>query len=199
MLPIEEAVVPESGRRSAPTSAAGRSGSARAAVARASAPRLASSGGGPIGRAGALDQTASGFDAPSFGRRAEIANDLGQRSPLDELHGVEVHAAVGADREDRHDVAMVQIGRRLRLGLKPQEVPRVHRRGERQYLQGDPAAERNLHRLVDDSHAASANLSDDLVVAEHAGPGVSALIRRDGPVRDPRQRPSQPAQHLEPP
>ena len=61
---------------------------------------------------------------------------------------------------------MVQVGGRLRFVLEALELLRVQRRGEGQHLQGHPPAQRELHRLVDDAHAAAADLADDAEVAQ---------------------------------
>ena len=54
-----------------------------------------------------------------------LAEPIGQRAALDELHGVVVHAPVAADREDRHDVGVVQGRHDLRLDLEPRQLPGV--------------------------------------------------------------------------
>ena len=85
----------------------------------------------------------------------------GERLTVDELHGVVVHAAFAADGVDGHDVRVVQARRRLRLVVEALQLPRVHRRRERQHLQRHPPAQRHLLRLVDDAHAAPAHLAHD--------------------------------------
>ena len=55
--------------------------------------------------------------------RARIAPGvLRQRGPLDELHRVVLLAFMLADLVDRHDVGMVEVGRRLGLGAEPLDV-----------------------------------------------------------------------------
>src|SRR5262249_48879228 len=92
---------------------------------------------------------------------------------VDKLHRVKVHAAFAARGEDRHNVGVMQACRGLRFVLEPLKLPAIQRRGERQYLERDAAAERNLLRFVDDSHAAAADLAEKLEVAE-----VAELHRR---------------------
>ena len=75
-------------------------------------------------------------------------------------------AALAADEVDRHDVRVMQLGGRLRLVLEALQLPGVERGGERQHLQGHAPAERELLGLVDDAHAAPADLADDAEVAE---------------------------------
>ena len=96
----------------------------------------------------------------------QLADHLGQALALDELHGVVVHAPLAADGVDRHDVGVVQAGGGLGLELEPLELPGVERRGEGQDLQRHAAAERDLLGLVDDAHAAAADLAEDPEVAQ---------------------------------
>src|SRR5262249_44263937 len=49
-----------------------------------------------------------------------LAQDRVEALALDELHGVVVNAAVFADAEDRHDVGVMQPGRRL--GFPPEAL-----------------------------------------------------------------------------
>ena len=101
---------------------------------------------GPTGSAGAA--------------AAARAITCGQGPALDELHGVEVDAALAADGEDRDDVRVVQLRRGLGLVLEPLQLARVERGREGQHLQGHAAAQRDLLGLVDDAHAAAADLAD---------------------------------------
>ena len=77
-----------------------------------------------------------------------------------------MHTPLAADGVHRDDVGVVQLRRRLRLGLEPLQLPRVQGRGERQHLQRDAAVEGHLLRLVHDAHAAAAQLADDAEVAQ---------------------------------
>ena len=99
---------------------------------------------------------------------AQLGDHRGQGLAVDELHGVVVHAALAADGVDRDDVRVVQAGGGLGLDLEPLELPGVERRGERQDLQRHAAAERDLLGLVDDPHAAAADLAEDAEVAQDA-------------------------------
>ena len=93
-------------------------------------------------------------------------DDLSEGPAVDELHGVVVHAAITADREDRHDVGVVQLSGGVGLGAEPLELAAIEGRREREHLQGDPAPERDLPRLVDDTHASAADLANQLVIAQ---------------------------------
>ena len=114
---------------------------------------------------------------------------------LDVLHRVVAHPALAAHRVHRHDVGVVQARRRLRLDLEPLQLPGVQRRGERQDLQRHPPAQRDLPRLVDDPHAAPADLADDPVVAQHAHPGDGVGARGRGGGRARGEGPAQVGHH----
>ena len=61
--------------------------------------------------------------------------------------------------------------------LEALQLPRVEHGGERQHLERDAAAERNLLGLVDDAHAAAADLAEDAEVAEDPHPTLSQRER----------------------
>jgi hypothetical protein len=60
--------------------------------------------------------------------------------------------------DDNTSSPVVATGGGVCLILEALELPAVQGRGERQDFQGHAAAERNLHRLVHDSHTAAADL-----------------------------------------
>ncbi len=62
---------------------------------------------------------------------SELADDRSQREPGDELHRVIVDARFAANRVNRHDVRMMQMGRGLDLDLKPLNRSGVERGGVR--------------------------------------------------------------------
>ena len=97
---------------------------------------------------------------------AEFGDDLVEPLAADELHGVEVRAVVLADAEDRDDVGVVQPGGGPRLHGETLQLRRASHLLPGQDLQGDVPAERLLDRLVDDAHAAPADLAEDRVVAQ---------------------------------
>ena len=190
-------VGPASRRRGRPTSGLA---SARASVGPSGRPRPGCAGAPVVPRAGwptrpeasVAVEIAGGGPArgrrPGPGRRAAAARAItcGQAAALDELHGVEGHAPLAADRVDRHDVRVVQAGGGLGLELEPLQLPGVERRGERQDLQRHPAAQRELLGLVDDAHAAPADLAEDPEVAQEPSPRPgrpSGLGPGRGPVR----------------
>ena len=102
----------------------------------------------------------------SSGRAPQLGDRLLQRLAVDVLHRVVVDALLLPDGEHRHDVRMVQLGRRLRFVAEAGDLPLIEHRGERQDLERHAPVERLLVRLVDDAHAAAADLAHDPVVAD---------------------------------
>ncbi len=100
---------------------------------------------------------------------AKLADDHGERLPVDELHGVKMHAAFGTDRVNRDDVRVVQLGGGLGLVLEALQVLGVESGRERQHFQGDAPIQRQLDRLVNDPHATPADLAHDPVIAQRFG------------------------------
>ena len=97
---------------------------------------------------------------------AQLRNHGGHGLPFDELHRVIVHAAIGAHGMHRHDVRVMQVGRRLRFLLEARQLLGIEGGGEGEHLEGDAPAQRNLLRFVDNAHAAPADLADDAKIAE---------------------------------
>src|SRR5947207_1039401 len=77
-------------------------------------------------------------------------------------------------------VGGVQLCGGLGLGLEPLQLPRVQRGGERQHLERDAAVQRDLLGLVDDAHAAAAELAEDAEVAEPAMISLPSPQRGEG-------------------
>jgi hypothetical protein len=100
---------------------------------------------------------------------------------FDELHHDEVAAGVLVDVVDRADVRVFQCRRRARLASQPLERLRVVADLLREELQRDATAELDVLGLVDDAHAAAAELLQDPVVgdglADHV---VNPQARRSG-------------------
>jgi len=95
-----------------------------------------------------------------------LLNDVIDRRPVDQFHGVEVDAVLFAGGVDRHDVAVVQAGGGLGLAVEALHRGGGQARPRGQDLQRHPAVERGLPRLVDDAHAAAPQLANDLEVTE---------------------------------
>ena len=91
---------------------------------------------------------------------------LGQAAAQDELHGEVSLSFVLAGLVDRYDARMVQQCDRLGLVLEPAELNIVGQDPGPDHLEGDRPVEAYLEGLVDDPHAAAAQLSLDLVIAE---------------------------------
>ena len=109
----------------------------------------------------------SGLPIGPVAEPPQLGDDLVEPLALDELHGVEADVAVLADLEDRHDVGVVQPRRGLRLAAEPLQGHRGRpTTWPRQDLQRHAAAQRDLLGLVDDPHAAPADLAEDPVVAD---------------------------------
>ena len=97
---------------------------------------------------------------------AVAVEPAGQAAAGDQLHAEVALAVVLADLVDRHDVGVVQRRDRLGLVLEPPELGVAGQNAGPDHLQGDRAVQADLPRLVDDPHAATAQLAADLVVAE---------------------------------
>jgi hypothetical protein len=91
---------------------------------------------------------------------------LRQRAALEEAHGEEMAAVVLAHLVDGDDVRVVERGRRLRLVAEAMDGGLVGEPGAQDHLERHGAAEARVARLVDDAHAAAAELLEDLVVGE---------------------------------
>ncbi len=101
--------------------------------------------------------------------RPRLVHEARERTPFDESHGVEVNPVLAADLEDRDNVRVIQRRGGLSLDPKPLDLPWVHRGGDRQHLEGDLPAGRDLHSLVDDTHPPAAELANDAVAADRVG------------------------------
>ncbi len=87
-------------------------------------------------------------------------------------------AIVLADLVDGDDVRVVEPGDGLGLVAEPADLVVGGQRGGPDHLQGDGAVQADLSGLVDDAHAAAAELGLDLVVAEIAHPCAGRQARR---------------------
>ena len=99
----------------------------------------------------------------------QLDQDGVQPLSLDVLHHVVMQPAFLADAEDRHDVGVVQACRRARLPLEPLPLLPVGEHLSGQDLQRHVPAQRDLFGLVDDPHAAAADLAQDAVIAQALG------------------------------
>ena len=99
-------------------------------------------------------------------RSPEPADDRVEPHPLDILHHEIVEAVLLADAQNRHDVRMVQAAGRPRFAEESPAVRIVEPRVTGQHFHRHATAKRFLHGLVDDAHAAAADLSQDAEVAQ---------------------------------
>ena len=132
---------------------------------------------GPVAATAVLPGAYRRAGATMVAEPCQLVDDLVEPLALDELHGVIGRLAVLADLEDRHDVGVVQPRRRLRLAAEPLQRLGVVRDLVRQDLQRHPAAQADLLGLVDDPHAAPADLPEDPVVAQPLRPARDRIPR----------------------
>ena len=84
---------------------------------------------------------------------------------------------------DRDNVLVVELRRCLGFVLEPLKLLGVEGGGERQHLQSHTPVQRDLVRLVNDPHAAPADLPNDAVVAEatqHPGFPHQGVVQFNG-------------------
>jgi hypothetical protein len=93
-------------------------------------------------------------------------NAVLERLALQKLHGDEGLALVLVDVVDRADVGVVEGGAGLGLALEPLQGDGVAEELLGQELQRDGPVEAGVLGLVDDTHAAAANLLEDAVVRD---------------------------------
>jgi hypothetical protein len=118
-----------------------------------------------VGRLRPRALAVSRLDAGRLGpQAAQLFDDLIQRLPLNELHGVITGVAVLADVKNRYDVGVVQLGGGPRLAAEALQGVTVTGDTGREQLESHAPAQRHLLGLVDDAHAASGNLAQDAVV-----------------------------------
>ena len=89
-----------------------------------------------------------------------------QRAALDIFERQKGPAGAVAVIEDLHDVGMLQQRDRSGFALETLQIVRAHVFAREEGLDGDEAVEGGLLRLVDDAHAAPADLIEDLVARQ---------------------------------
>ena len=89
-----------------------------------------------------------------------------ERAAVDELHREIERALIIADLVHRHDVVVPEACRRLSFVEETADVPAIEGGTAGEHLQGDGSLEPFVEGLVDDPHAASADLSDDSMAAD---------------------------------
>ena len=101
-----------------------------------------------------------------FDRKRLAGDPIPQRPPLHQLHGDEGLPLVLVDVVDGADAGVVEGGGRVGLPLEAFERLRVAGEVRGQELEGDETTELRILGLVDDPHAAAAQLLDDTVVGD---------------------------------
>ncbi len=97
-----------------------------------------------------------------------VLRSLVEALTRDQLHAEVMLILELTDLEDRHNVGMIEPSDRLGLVLKPADFIGTGEPGGLDHLQGHRAIQAELAGLVDDPHAAFAQDSLQLVVAEVA-------------------------------
>jgi hypothetical protein len=119
---------------------------------------------------------------------AEGGEDFGHAAAFDELHGVIVDAALATDCVDRNDVGVLEGRGGASFVLEAGKLALVEHGGERENLEGDTAAERELLGFVDHAHAAAADLAEDTEVAERSSFGLRFFTTHPHPALSRRER-----------
>ena len=96
----------------------------------------------------------------------EQLQHLRQRRASDVLHRIVVDAAFRAGRVSRHNVGMFQRGGGTCFVVEACQLLAVGQGCQRQHFQGDDPIQRPLPGAVYDSHAAPADLFQDVVIAQ---------------------------------
>ncbi|MCI0681723.1 MAG: hypothetical protein L0Y71_06440 [Gemmataceae bacterium] len=99
-----------------------------------------------------------------------------QADAVDQLHAEVVLPFVFTDFIDRHNVRVVEIGRRFRLAMKPFDVGVAGQVAGEDHLQRNDAVETGLSSFVDHPHAAAGDLFEQFVVADVADPVAGARL-----------------------
>jgi hypothetical protein len=96
---------------------------------------------------------------------------------------------VRADRVDLHDVGVLQRRHRFRFVLEAVEVGRRGVATGQDHLERNHPVQPEVARLVDDAHAAAAQLAEHLVARHHRGGLVRSVGGRRGRRAGGRARP----------
>ena len=129
--------------------------------------------------------------AASLGNSGAAGQLLVEAAAGTELQREEGTTLMLSDFVDLHNVGMLQAADRLRLGAEPRQVVGSGVGAGQDHLERDEAIESDLAGLVDDAHAAPAQLAQDFITGNlNDGPGRrgGALTRRFEVVRTGGQR-----------
>ena len=97
------------------------------------------------------------------GNRALVGDERFQAAAADETHGVKRRAVALPNREDRHDMRVIEPGRETRLTLEARERLGIEQGIECEHLERDFPVERHFPRTEDDAHAAAPDERAQLV------------------------------------
>ena len=123
--------------------------------------------------AGDLQRQAQGFGQ----RQRPAAQALAQGDPLDQLADQQLAALHLRDLMDGEDVRMVERRDGERLAAETADALGIVRQVRRQELDGDPSLEVRIDRQVHRSHAARADLLQQLEAAQPPAAEVLGLAR----------------------
>ena len=88
----------------------------------------------------------------------KVPQPLGEASTLDQLHAEVTVPVMAAHLEDRDDVGMVQVGRRLRFLTEPLLILVGHQCPGPKHLEGDQPIQAPLAGSEDDTHPPAGDL-----------------------------------------
>src|SRR5262249_47424697 len=109
--------------------------------------------------------------------RVWITDSGGERAALDESHAEEVLAFNLTDIIDRHNVRVIELGRRFGLGSEALDLNLTGKLAGENHLQSDNTIEAYLAGAVNNAHSALRNFFEQLVIVET----TEGLIERPNP------------------
>jgi hypothetical protein len=110
-------------------------------------------------------------EALSPGSGSWLAEEIRERGPMDQLHGMVVDTAVTADRKNRNNMRMIEQGRDVGLDLKSCQRPAVENSLISEDFESQATTGGEFLSLVHDAHATPPNLSDQSELAKNARAG----------------------------
>ena len=106
-------------------------------------------------------------------RQRFTPDHFGQVTALDVIHRKEVFSVVLANLVDRDNVGVLKIGRCLGLDVKAANCGVIRQSAIQNHFDGHHAVQSHLAGFIDNAHASTGNLSEQLVVTEIAYPAAS--------------------------
>jgi len=108
-------------------------------------------------------------------RLTQLGDNRAQRGSLDELHRVVVRPVLLPSGVDGHDIGVMELRGGFGFTPKPNHRLRTQAQGAGKHLQRHLAVQRNLPRLVDNSHPPATQFADDFEIAEAFRSGCGRL------------------------